>query len=98
MNKGLPDGLVAYKRTPVFDEKTIPAGLMRGHSTKAGVWGTIHVLHGELLYRVIEPPGELIVNRDSPLVVIRPQEIHEVALRGPVLFYVEFHAAKVETP
>lgn len=94
MSEGLPDGLTAYKRTPVFDEKTIPAGLMCGHSTKAGVWGAIRVLHGELLYRVIDPPSERIVDRDSPLVVVRPQEMHEVAPLGAVLFYVEFYAAR----
>jgi hypothetical protein len=33
-----------YRRTPVFDENTLPAGLRRAHRTKPGVWGVIRVL------------------------------------------------------
>ena len=36
---GLPPGLTAYKRTPVFDQDSLPAGLRRSHRTKTGVWG-----------------------------------------------------------
>jgi tellurite resistance-related uncharacterized protein len=35
-----------YKRTPVFDENTLPAGLRREHRTEPGVWGIIRVLEG----------------------------------------------------
>ncbi|HEX8668048.1 MAG TPA: DUF1971 domain-containing protein [Allosphingosinicella sp.] len=38
----------AYKVTAVFDEETLPAGLRRVHSTKAGTWGLIRVLEGRL--------------------------------------------------
>jgi tellurite resistance-related uncharacterized protein len=34
---GLPAGLVAYRRTPIFDRYTIPGGLRREHRTWAGV-------------------------------------------------------------
>jgi tellurite resistance-related uncharacterized protein len=51
MSSELPPGLVAYKRTPEFDENTLPAGLKKAHSTKAGVWGVIHILEGRLIYR-----------------------------------------------
>ena len=40
--------LAPYKRTPVFDETTLPDGLRREHRTKAGVWGIIRVLEGRL--------------------------------------------------
>ena len=36
-----PDGLVAYRRTPEFDETTTPAGLKSEHATKRGVWARI---------------------------------------------------------
>jgi len=32
-----PKGLAAYRRTPDFDGRTLPAGLRRAHSTKPGV-------------------------------------------------------------
>jgi tellurite resistance-related uncharacterized protein len=41
---GLPPGLTAYRRTPVFDQDTIPPGLRREHRTGPGVWGLITVL------------------------------------------------------
>jgi hypothetical protein len=38
MIQGLPPGLTAYRRTPVFTETTLPAALRQRHRTKAGVW------------------------------------------------------------
>lgn len=85
-----PSDLVAYRRTPVFDEQGIPAGLLRRHTTKAGVWARIHVLEGELVFRLLEP-----VASETHLSPGRPGEVgpevpHEVEARGPVRFYVEF--------
>ena len=31
----LPQGLTAYKRTPMFDQNNLPIGLRREHRTKA---------------------------------------------------------------
>ncbi|MGA8400627.1 MAG: DUF1971 domain-containing protein, partial [Stellaceae bacterium] len=38
MTSTLPPGLVAYRRTPIFTETTLPNGLRHRHRTKAGVW------------------------------------------------------------
>jgi tellurite resistance-related uncharacterized protein len=82
--------LEAYRRTPVFDESSIPAGLLRRHATKAGVWAHIHVLEGELVFRLLEPPaGEERLSPDR-VREIEPEVLHEVEARGPVRFYVEF--------
>ena len=88
--KALPDGLVAYKKTPVFTETTIPAGLTRDHRTKAGVWGVIRVLSGRLQFLV---PGEGIDLELSPdrTAVIEPEVPHRVAAAGPVRFTIEFY-------
>ncbi len=77
MVDGLPPGLKAYKRTPIFDQESLPAGLRRKHSTKAGVWALIHVLEGRLRYLIIDPPSETILTADAPGIV-RPQQLHEV--------------------
>jgi tellurite resistance-related uncharacterized protein len=89
----LPEGLVAYRRTPVFDQATLPAGLRKSHRTKPGVWALIHVLQGRLRYRRLEPPSEQILSPGSPGVVL-PQQAHEVEPLGEVQFYVEFYAAQ----
>jgi len=88
---GLPPGLAAYKRTPVFDETTLPDGLRRKHNTKEGVWGALHVLEGKLLFRWLEPLSEHLLEAGSPPMNIPPQKPHEVSPVGTVRFYVEFH-------
>ena len=90
--KSLPDGVRAYKRTAEFDAASVPVGLLRAHRTKAGVWGRIRVLEGELVYRILEPALEehvLAPGRDG---VVEPQVSHEVEPRGAVRFFVEFLA------
>ena len=87
----LPEDVTHYKSTPEFTENTIPAGLLRSHSTAAGVWGRIKVIEGTLCYRVLEPAlEELVLDPDHPG-IIEPQAKHEVAVIGPVRFCVEFH-------
>ena len=89
---GLPGGLVAYRRTPVFDQDTIPAGLRREHRTAAGVWGLIAVLEGRLRFRTLHPISEKVLESGT-LAAVAPQQPHEVAPDGPVRFYVEFYRA-----
>ncbi len=89
--QGLPAGLVAYKRTAIFDESTMPAGLRRGHRTKDGVWGLIRVLDGRLRYRILEPLSEEILDSER-YGVVWPAQSHEVEPIGAVRFFVEFYA------
>lgn len=89
----LPFGLTAYKRTPVFNENTVPPGLRREHRTKDNVWALIHVLEGKLLYRILLPPGEQVLTPEKPGVV-RPGQPHDVTPMGHVQFFVEFHAER----
>ena len=89
--KQLPENVVAYQHTPEFTNSTIPAGLLRAHSTKAGVWGLIVLLEGSLMYRIPEPNREEIRLSVERLGVIDPMIRHEVEAIQPVVFYVEFH-------
>ena len=86
----VPAGYEPYRRTPEFDENTIPEALLRHHSTKRGVWARIHVLRGTLEYCILAP----FDSRESlsPLApgIILPEVEHHVATRGPVSFFVEF--------
>lgn len=67
----LPPGAQAYKRTPVFTQDTVPAGLLRDHVTREGTWALIHVLEGVVRYRV---PGLDV-----------EQDLHPAAAPGVVL-------------
>ncbi|WP_437574264.1 DUF3565 domain-containing protein [Sorangium sp. So ce887] len=87
----MPDGMVAYSRTAEFDEGTIPGGLRKNHTTKPGVWGVIHVVSGQLRYRIDGLGGrEMLLDPESPGTVV-PEVLHHVDLHGPVRFFVEFY-------
>lgn len=85
-----PGQIVHYKSTPVFDEHTVPKGLLTAHSTKRGVWGRIVVHLGTLAYHVegAASPLHLVPGCDG---IVVPEQRHHVALSGPVRFQVDFH-------
>jgi tellurite resistance-related uncharacterized protein len=90
----LPDGVVAYRQTPIFTEATIPAALRSEHRTKEGVWGLIRVLEGKLAYRIKDarrPLTEFLLTPKTIPAVIEPTITHEVEPRGPVRFVIEFY-------
>lgn len=90
----LPPGLAFQRRTDVFTEETAPPGLLRAHSTKALTWGLIHVLEGNLVYRITDPrrpPSEVVLTSKSEPGLVEPTILHEVDPRGQVRFFVEFH-------
>ena len=88
-NGALPNGLKAYKRTPVFTEKTVPKGLLADHNTKTGVWGQIHVESGELNY-VIPSKGQSHLLTPGIVGTVMPEQRHHIEPVGPVQFFVEF--------
>lgn len=86
-----PEGFVSYKRTPEYDTASIPAGLLKDHATRAGVWGRIRVTRGRLLYRVDDLDGlDLVLDSATPG-IIAPTLRHRVVPLGDVRFYVEFY-------
>jgi len=89
--RSMPDDCNSYKKTPVFSESTVPQGLLNAHQTKAGTWGKIVVLEGELLYRILEPHIEEHLLDSEHFGVVEPQVLHEVEPKGTVRFYVDFH-------
>lgn len=86
----LPLDAVPYRRTPTFDQDSLPQALRRRHRTREGVWGRIEVLAGRLRYRVLEPEvTEQILEPGRPGIV-EPAVPHEVEPLGAVRFFVEF--------
>ena len=84
-----PPVALPYKRTPVFDEHTLPAGLRKEHRTKPGVWGVIRVLEGRVRYEVLAPASEVILDADHPGLIL-PDVPHFVEPLGPMQMLVEF--------
>lgn len=79
-----------YKRTPMFDENTLPAALRREHRTKPGVWGIIRVAEGRLLYHVLDPVSDTILEPSRPGLVL-PDQPHFVEPLGSMRMQVEFY-------
>lgn len=89
----MPSGLRLVRTSPVFDEESVPAGLLGEHRVAAGVWGRLVVRSGALRF-VFDgdgdgPPAQTVAAGAS--IVIPPERIHHLELLGPVTFVIEFH-------
>lgn len=87
----LPDDVQPYKRTAIFDEISMPAGLRRSHNTKEGVWGKIVVVEGVLRLTMLDD-GSIHMLTPDLVGVVQPRQPHEAEPMGPVKFYIEFHS------
>lgn len=85
----LPSHVSSY-RSVTFTEETVPAGLLRAHTTKAGVWARIVVTEGRLRFRIREGLGGVFLLEPGRDGVAGPEVPHEVAPVGEVAFRVEF--------
>jgi tellurite resistance-related uncharacterized protein len=89
----LPEGAEFYKRTPSFTESSVPAGLLKDHSTKDGTWGSIVVEQGRLHYSISDPrrsASETVVT-PAAAAVIEPTIAHRVEPLGTVRFHIRFY-------
>ena len=86
-----------YRSTPVFDETSLPAALRSRHNTKAGVWGVIRVIEGQLKLRYLEPVSEIILEPGRPGLVL-PEQPHEVEPLGPMRMQVDFYNVPPPAP
>lgn len=79
-----------YRSTPVFDQDSLPGALRREHRTKAGTWGAIHMLAGEVRLHFTDPPSTRHLTRDRPGIVA-PEQPHWVEPIGPMRLRIDFH-------
>ena len=85
----MPD-ILPYRSTPVFDQYTLPAALRARHDTKAGVWGLIRVLEGELRLTYLDPPSEVVLTPERPGLILS-QQPHFVTPIGAMKMRVDFY-------
>ena len=81
---------VPYRSTAIFDEKTLPAALRAEHKTKAGTWGVIQVIEGELKFSLANGEGETILTPGNPGLIL-PEQPHRVEPLGPMRMQVHFY-------
>ena len=89
----IPEGHTAYRRTPDFDEHSLPPELRRAHTTHKGIWAQIHVEEGQLLYRLHEPFDEEQTLDAGTIGIVIPEVKHEVEPLGSVRIFIEFYRA-----
>lgn len=90
--KTLPANAVAYLRTALFTNATVPQALLREHRTKPGVWGLIQVERGALEYAIAG--GETHRLTPGHPGVVEPAVTHHVTPIGETAFFVEFYRAE----
>lgn len=81
--------MTPYRTTAIFDQGTLPPALRREHRTKAGAWGIIRVLEGEL--RLSFADGRAILLTPGQPGLVEPEEAHWVTPTGPMRMQVEFY-------
>ncbi len=79
-----------YATSPIFDEGSLPEALRKEHRTKAGTWGLLRVLKGEVALIFLDPAEEIRVTPENPT-PIPPEAPHYVRLLGPTMLQVEFY-------
>jgi tellurite resistance-related uncharacterized protein len=92
MTQTLPDGLEHVRTTPVFDNESVPPGLLAAHRIAEGVWGRLVVHSGSLLFRFEDTreTGRFIAASEH--MIIPPGRAHRIELGDePTTFAIEFH-------
>lgn len=89
--KKIPNGFTKYKQSKIFNEKTIPQGLLKNHQTLEGVWGEITILSGEIIYVIQSNTKERIKLNSETLGIIEPKAPHYLIPMGNVKFFIAFY-------
>ena len=87
----LPEGLELARTTAVWDEQTVPAGVLSGHRVADGVWGQLVVRSGTVGFVFEDDPDVTIHVATNGRVAIPPGRLHHIVLDGPSTFVVEFY-------
>lgn len=86
----LPPNATVYKETAVFDEHSVPQGLLSSHTLRADTWGKIVVLEGLVDYAIEGEAPIAFVLREGVDGVIAPEQPHHVKPHGGARFKVCF--------
>jgi tellurite resistance-related uncharacterized protein len=86
----LPPGADCYKETAVFDDRSVPPGLLASHTLRAGTWGQIVVLEGRVDYVIEGAPALSFVLRPGVEGNVAPEGPHHVRPQPGARFKVRF--------
>lgn len=90
-NPELPTGLVLARTTDVFDNESVPKGLLRAHRVADLTWGQLVVHSGEVVFVFEDDAEHPIPVGPGDSQVIPPGRLHHLELPDPATFAVEFY-------
>ena len=93
----LPEGLELARTTGVFNNDTVPVGLLSAHRVADDVWGRLIVHTGAVTFVFEDDPEQPIAASPSQSVAIPPGRPHHLELDQPATFAVEFHRLRSAT-
>ena len=88
----LPESARSYRQIGPFEAGTIPAGLLRRHDLKPGVWGTLHILSGNIRFCWDDDAGGSRLLGTDDTMLVPPTIAHHLEIAGPVTLTIDFHA------
>ncbi|WP_457584851.1 DUF1971 domain-containing protein [Ensifer canadensis] len=78
-----------YRSTPLFNEETIPAPLLKRRQLRPGTWVKLSVIEGSLIYHDDTQPA-VSVSADATI-TIPPDVAHHLQIVGPVKCQLHFY-------
>lgn len=88
----VPADLVVVRRTPQWDEHSMPIALRRAHRVASGLWACLRVDQGRLRFVAqTTPVVDVVVDMHHPQ-GIPPDVEHFIEPQGPARFAIEFLA------
>ena len=88
----LPSGARAYRRIGPFGVDSIPAGLLRRHDLKDGVWGLLSVIAGSIHFYWDDDAGGGRLLQSGDTMLIPPGVLHHLERQGSVTIEIAFCA------
>ena len=94
MMMNIPPTVEPYRTIGPFHQDSLPMGLLKNHNTKAGVWGLLEVIEGDIKYVITEVGNECeyLLSKTIPGVIV-PEQKHHLELVGDVVFTITFFRA-----
>lgn len=86
-----------HATSPVFDETNLPDALRKEHRTKAGVWGVLRVLSGEVALIYGDTGQKVVLSAETPG-LLSPRRPHRVEIIGPMRMQIEFYRDNPDFP
>lgn len=92
----LPEGCDAYRSLGPFTAQTVPAGLQKAHSLKAGCWGVLKIEGGSVDFVWEDVPNGSATRLEAgDSILIPPGRLHHLELDGDVTLGLTFYQRSV---